>query len=242
MWHDVRYAVRLALRNPVPSLIAALTLALGIGASTTLFSVAWGVLMKPLPWAEPDTLIRLKESREGATRAYPWTFTNHAYLAWTDAPGTIEALAAYAPSTLTLTGFGEPQRVKVTAATASLFSVLRAVPLHGALFSAEDEAAPAVTVVSHGFWQRQLGGRPDAVGDTLTLDGRPHTIVGILPRGFSFPDAETIALVPYRVGPSRSPDGVSRIQMFSGIARLKRGVTPAQAAEEATARARHAVA
>ena len=238
--HDVRYAWRLTWRKPIPSLVAALTMALGIGATTTLFSVTWSVLMKPLPWSEPDTLIRIRESREGATRTYPATMTNGTYLAWATEPKTIDSLAAYSPTQMTLTGVGDPQRLQVVAATASLFNVTRAVPVRGSLFTAEDEAAENVAVISHGFWRRQFGGAEDVVGKTLTFDGKTHTIVGVISPEFAFPDRETVAWVPFLVRPTRAPDGGSWIQMFTGIARLKPGATAAQAADEATARARSA--
>ena len=238
--HDARYAWRLTWRKPVPALVAALTMALGIGATTTLFSVTWSVLMKPLPWSDPDTLIRLRESREGATRTYAATLTNGTYLAWLTAPQTVESLAGYSASTVTLTGAGDPQRLQIVAATASLFDVTRAVPARGSLFTAADEAAENVAVISHAFWRRQFGGAEDAVGKTLILDGRTHTIVGVMSPAFAFPDRETAAWVPFLVRPSRTADGGSWIQMFTGIARLRPGVTPAQAADEATARARSA--
>ena len=116
-------------------------MALGIGATATLFNVTWTVLMKPLPWAEPETLIRMRESREGATRTYPATFTNGSYMAWATEPKTVEAIAGYSPSAVTLTGAGDPQRVRVVNATASLFTVTKAVPARGAFFTAADEPA-----------------------------------------------------------------------------------------------------
>lgn len=240
MVHDARYAWRLVWRTPLPALIAALTMALGVGATATLFSVVSAVLLKPLPWPEPDTLVRMRESREGATRTYPATFTNGTYLAWASAPTTVEAMAAYRASTVTLTGAGDPQRIQVVSTTASLFDIMRAVPHRGAVFTAADEPAEHVAVLSHAFWRRQFGEAEDVLGRTLTLDGKAHAIVGILPPGFAFPDRDTVAWVPMHVRPSRTAEGGSWIQMFTGIARLKPGATPEQAAAEATARARSA--
>jgi putative ABC transport system permease protein len=238
--HDLRYAWRVSWRTPGPALVAAATMALGIAATSILFSVVWGVLLKPLPWADADRLIRMQETREGATRSYGNAMTNGAYLAWQPDPQTIDALGAYAASTLTLTGAGDPQRVRVTSATASLFDVLRAVPVRGALFTAEDEPASSVAVISHALWQRQFGGAEDVVGKTVTFDGKVRTIAGVMSPDFVFPDRETVAWIPYTVRPSRTADGGSRVQLFYGIARLRPGVTPQQAAAEATARARSA--
>jgi putative ABC transport system permease protein len=235
--NDIRYACRLAWRRPGPALVAALTMALGIGAATTLFSVTWGVLMKPLPWPEPETIVRLQETRQGATRSFPRIMTNGTLLAWADSPTTIEAVAAYTPQTVTMTASGGSHRVRISAATASLFSVLRAVPARGRLLTAADEAADNVTVVSHAFWIRHLGGATNVVGTSVQFDGRSYEIAGVLPEDFAFPDRDTLAWTPYRVRPSAAPDGGSYIQLFSAVARLKPGVTPAQAAQEATSRA-----
>jgi putative ABC transport system permease protein len=237
---EVRYAWRVSWRKPGPTVVASLTMALGIAATATLFSVTSGVLLKPLPWSEPETLIRMVESREGATRTYANAMTNGSYLAWASEPKTIESLGAYSGSTVTLTGAGDPQRVRIAAATASLFTVVRAVPARGSLFTAQDEAAANVAIISHAFWQRQFGGAEDVLGRTLTLDGKSRTIAGVMSPDFAFPDRDTVAWVPYSIRPSRTADGGSWIQLFSAIARLKPGVTPAQAAEEATARARSA--
>lgn len=236
--HDLRYAWRICWRRPGPALVAALTMALGIGATTTLFSVTWNVLLKPLPLNEPETLIRIQESREGATRSYPWVMTNGTYLAWQEAPETIESLGAYTGLTVTLTGTGEAQRVSIVSATASMFSVLRVLPFRGALFTASDETADNVAVISHGFWMRAFGGSDDAIGRTIVLDGRSRTIIGVLPPDFTFPDRDAVAWVPFSVRPPRTENGGSHVQMFGGVARLKPGVTPVQASEEATARAR----
>ncbi|MBA2303266.1 MAG: hypothetical protein H0W08_11590, partial [Acidobacteria bacterium] len=141
---DVRYALRLARRKPGPALVAALTMALGVGATTVLFSVTWGVLMRPLPWLDADRLIRLAETRQGATRQMPHVMTNGTYLAWQDSPSTISGLAAYRSRTVTSTGAGEPQRVQITMTTASLFPLMQAVP--HALFGKADEASGKVVV------------------------------------------------------------------------------------------------
>lgn len=236
--HDLRYAWRICWRNPLPALVAALTMALGIGATTTLFSVTWSVLLKPLPFNQPETLIRIQESREGATRSFPWVMTNGTYLGWKDSPSTIDSVAAYRASAVTLTGLGDTRQVQVVATTASLFSVLRAVPIRGALFTESDEEAGTVAVISHGFWQRAFGGSDDAIGRPVEFDGRSRTIVGVLPPDFAFPDRDAVAWIPYHVRPSRTADGGSHMQLFAGVARLKPGVSPAQAADEATARAR----
>jgi predicted permease len=215
-------------------------MALGIAATTVLFSVTWGVLMKPLPWPDADRLVRLQETRQGATRKLPRVMTNGSFIAWADAPASIDALAAYSPRTMTLTEAGDPQRVTAAAVSASLFPMMRAVPLRGSLFTPADETA-SVVVLSNAFWRRQFGGREDVVGKTIKLDGASYTVAGIIGDDFAFPERDTQAWVPFKVQPVSRP-GVqgTMIQVFSAIARLKPGVSPAQAAQEATARGRGA--
>ena len=236
--HDVRYAWRLAWRRPGPPLLAALIMTLGIGATTTLFSVSWAVLMKPLPWTDADRIIRLQETREGATRTFPWVMTNATLLAWTDAPSaTIESVGAYqSPQGVTVTDGAGPQRIRVSSVTASLVDVLRVPPFRGRTFSSGDEAAGNVIVLAHDYWVRQFGGAESAIGSTLALDGRSYEIIGVLPPGVTFPDRDTLAWTPFRVQRSQTADGGSSIQLFSAIARLKPGATARQAADEATAR------
>jgi hypothetical protein len=236
--HDVRYAWRLAWRRPGPALLAALTMALGIGATTTLFSVSWAVLMKPLPWTDADRIIRVQETREGATRSFPWLMTNATLLAWTDAPSaTIESVGAYqTPQGVTVTDGAGPQRIRVSNVTASLFDVLRVVPREGRVFTPADEAAGNVIVLAHDYWQRQFGGSETAIGRTLALDGQSYEIVGVLPPGVAFPDRDTLAWTPFRVQRSQSANGGSSLQLFNALARLKPGASASQAAEEATAR------
>src|SRR5829696_4444405 len=236
--HDLRYSLRLIRRKPGPALVAGLTMAIGIAATTILFSVTWGVLMKPLPWPEADRLIRLQETRQGATRKLPRIITNGTFLAWSQGAETIESLAAYSPQTLTLTEAGDPQRITAAAVSASLFPMMRAVPVRGSLFT-EAEETTHVVILSSAFWRRQFGGREDVVGKTIKLDGVAYTVNGILADNFEFPERETQAWLPFRVEPVSRP-GVqgTRVQVFSAIARLKSGVSPAQAAQEATARGR----
>lgn len=235
--HDVRYALRLLRRAPGPTLVSMITMSLGIGASTILFSVAWGVLFKPLPWPGADRLVRLTETREGSTRRFQ-RLTNGTYLAWRDAPSTIEAIAGWTAQPATLTGGGDPQRIRVASVTPSLFPLLRARPAIGSVFTDETIDAGSI-VLSHALWQQQYGGAPDVLGRTVRIDGEPRTIVAVMPRQFVFPDAETRAWVPKQVPPVVGVNPQTRrISIFNAMARLKPGATAAQAASEGTARGR----
>ncbi len=238
-WQDVRYGVRLIRRQPGAAAITVLVTALGIGAAATLFSLVYGVLLRPLPWPDADRLVQITESREGATRQLPNVLTNATYLAWRDQPATLESLAAFSDGQVTLTGTGEAERVRVAAVTASLFSTLRVAPLVGTTFREADEApnAAKVVVLSYGLWQRRFGGRADIVGQPIELNGVPHTITGVMPRTFFFPDPGDVAWRPYNVPPVLSADPDMRsLTLFGAIARLGPGVTTQQADAEGTAR------
>jgi putative ABC transport system permease protein len=245
LMQDLRYGVRLLRRQPGFAAVAILTMALGIGATTMLFSVAYGVLLKPLPWSDADRLLRVTETRQGRGGRVAGTVSNGTYLAWRDHPSTIEDLGGWLTQTVTLqtmSGGGDPMRLPIIPTTPSLFPILRARPLLGRLFN-EDEGAsgqPGAVILSYGLWQERFGGRPEMVGQLLQLDDKPYTIVGVMPREFAFPDREARAWTAWRVSPVNGQGGVLIGIIFRAIARLRPGVTPAQAAAEAMSRARGA--
>ena len=235
--HDVRYAGRMFRRQSAFTLLVVATMALGIGATTILFSVTYGVLLKPFPWAGADRLVVLEETRGGHRPRFS-SFSNAAYLAWNERATTIDGLAAYAPRTMTMTGIGDPERIRVTAATASLFSLLDVRPVAGTLFREADEAAAdgRVVVLAEGLWRRLFAADPSAIGRIVHLDGEAHRVAGVVADAVAFPDRETRAWVPFRVVPATG----NYLSMFGALARLKPGATPAQAAAEGTARGRFA--
>lgn len=238
---DVRYAVRVLRRQPGYTLAALVTMALGIGATTVIFSVLHAVLLKPLPWPGADRLVRVSETRQGGTNRMGTIFTNAAYLAWLDHPKTLEALAGYSSSPATLTGAGDPARIDVASVTASLFPLLGARAALGTLFSPAEErpGAERQVVLSDGLWRERLGGTAAAIGKTVQLDGQNYRVVAVMPRSFAFPDRHTRAWIPFFVQPvSDGTPGRSSISIFRAIGKLRPGVTPAQAAAEGTARAR----
>jgi putative ABC transport system permease protein len=237
---DFRYGLRLLRRQPGFAAVAILTMALGIGATTVLFSVASGVLLKPLPWADADRLLRVTETRQGRSGRVLGTVSNGTYLSWRDHPATIEDIGGWLTQTSTLTGAGDSVRVPIVPTTASLFPILKVHPAVGRLFR-EDEGAPdgpGTVILSYGLWQERFGGRVDSVGQVVRLDDKPFTIVGVMPREFAFPDRETRAWTAWRVSAVNGKGGVLVGQIFRAIARLRVGVTPMQAAAEATSRAR----
>lgn len=233
--HDLRYGVRPFRRQAGFTFLVVCTMALGIGATTTLFSLTYGVLMKPLPWPAGDRIVLLEETRGGHTPRFG-AFSNAAYLAWREEAATLEGIAAWSARTVTLEGAGDPQRVRLTTATASLFPVLGVRPLIGTLFDETHEATggSSVVVLSESLWKQRFGGDPAVLGRVVQLDGQPHSITGVLPDGWSYPDRQTLAWIPFRVNPATG----SSLSMVNAIARLRPDATAAQAAAEGTARGR----
>ena len=242
---DARYGARLLKREPGFAAVAILTIALGIGATTTLFSVANGVLLKPLPWAESDRLVRLTETREGKPARIRGTITNGTFLAWQAGPALVEAIGAYNTNTVTAApAGGEPARLQLGSITPSMFAVLKVQPLIGRPFELADapvaaaSMVPVTTVIlSYGLWQEWFGGRPDVLGKTIDFasSGVSRAVVGVMPRGFSFPDEETRAWIPMPMASVLAPGGGQRIQIFPALARMKPGVSLQQASAEGTA-------
>ena len=242
LFQDVRHGLRVLRREPMYAAIAVAAIALGISATTTLFSVAYGVVWKPLPWPEPERLVRLEERRGGQTGRVPWTITSGTYLAWRGQSSLVEEIGGWMSAPSTLRGGGDPERIRIGRITPSLFSVLRAHPAAGRLFIDSDaNAQPDTVILSDGFWQRRFGGSADAIGRAISLDDRPYTVVGVMPRDFVFPDRETEVWIPAYM-PHVVQDGGKRISVmiFGAIARMRPGVTKEQVSAEGTARAQGA--
>jgi putative ABC transport system permease protein len=239
---DVRYSVRLLRRQPGFAAVAVLTMALGIAATTVLFSVAYGVLLKPLPWSNPEQLVRITETREGRTGRVAGTLSNGTFLAWRERRSTIEDLGGWLTQTATLTGAGDAMRIPIIPTTPSLFRILRVEPLLGRLFN-EGEGARNQTgavIISHRLWQERFSARSDIVGHAVRLDDNLYTIVGVMPREFTFPGPEVRAWTAWSVPPVIAANGALVGVIFRAIARLRPESTPEQAASEATLLARSA--
>ncbi len=232
---DVRGAVRGLRRQPGYALVAIATVALGVAAATTVYSAAYGVLLRPLPWWDADRLVRLIETRPGGTNRIGARMTSAPYVAWQDHATTIDGLGAWSLSRATMESDGHSVRVTIAEVTAGLFPLLGAQPYLGVPFTRDDELAErqAPLILSFGLWQERYGGRPDVLGRTVEVDGMPYRIAGVMPQSFAFPDRDTRAWVPLHV--AFQAGGLS---IFSSVARLKPGVTAALAAAEATAAGR----
>ena len=239
---DLRYALGSLARSPGLTATAVVTLALGIGATTSVFSVADAVILRPLPYAEPERLVQVFDVDE-TTGDDRDTFTGADFLDWRASSNSFEELAAFRTLTWTLTGNEYPLRVLGASVTPNFFAVLGTDPLMGRAFSpATDPAGGSlVVIIGHSLWQTQFGGDPAALGKSLLLNGEPFTVVGVMPPGFSFPPRADGEIELWTAARSRVPDPPfdlggdpaenRRGGYLSGIGRLAEGVhlTDAQA-------------
>jgi len=235
---DLRYALRVLVRTPSFALAVIVVLALGIGANTAIFSIVNAVLLRPLPFSEPDRLVRLFHVPPQAAFPGMPTFSVSAanFYDWQRQARLFEGMAIYRGRVFILgaTGGGNPQSVIAGAVGAGFFDVVRTPPLLGRTFLPEEDAPGShVVVVSHGFWKNRLGGTADAVGRTLSLDGESYTIVGVMPGGFTIASWSVTArdlFVP--LGYTAEQRAVRDNHNDAVVARLKPGVTVAQAKAE----------
>jgi predicted permease len=227
LWQDLRYGVRMLVKNPGFTLIVVITLALGIGTNAALFSVVNGVLINPLPFPQPEQLVALNQ-RLPNTGAGSISYPN--FLDWQRENQSFSAMAVSRSSSFALIGAGEAERVRGRRCTANLFSVLGVKPVLGRDFApSEDErgAAPVV-IISAELWQRRFGASPDTPGKSLTVDDRDYTVVGVLPASFTLYRG-TDVYVPIGQWDNTGLQNRSAGLGLQGIGRLKPGVTLAQA-------------
>jgi putative ABC transport system permease protein len=231
-WQDVRYAVRLLQRAPLFSLVVIATLALTIGATTAIFTVVNGVLLRALPYRDPTRLVLLQQAIGGT----PAGFSPPDYLAFEARAGFFESIAAFRNREYELSGVEPPERLIVTRASATLFETLGVRPALGRPFTREDdESARPVAVLGDALWTRKFARDPAAIGRAILLDRQPYTIVGVMPNGFTFPQRGLLinnvpadVYVPIAFTPSERR-GFGSMYNSGVVARLKPGVTVTQA-------------
>ena len=239
---DVRYGLRALRKSPAYSLVAIATLAIGIGAGTAVFSVVGAVLLRPLPYAAPDQLVRIFETNP----LRRWTRNIAApanYWDWRAQNRSFVDIAAYeqfnsngsGASDVFLTGFGEPQGLRALAVSGNLFQLLGAAPLLGRTFVEEEqwEGRSRVAVLGYGLWQTAFGGDPHIVGRTITLSGRAYDVVGVMPRTFFFPGRDVQLWTPFGYTPKLVTES-RRPHWLGVVARLKPGVSFEQARDDMT--------
>ena len=206
--HDLKQGIRALARNPAFTGVAILTLALGIGANTAIFSVVDAVLMRPLPYGQPDRIVLgfSTQLQRGVERTGVSAID---YTDWRDQNDSFAATALYGPHGFTLTGVDEPEDIPALIVSASFFDVLGIEPEYGRAFSPEETVLGShqVVVVSHGLWERRFGADPGLVGSTLVLSDQPYTVVGIMPAGFRFPNDNIGFWAPFPFPLDRSSRG-----------------------------------
>ncbi|MEN3333460.1 MAG: hypothetical protein V7641_2825 [Blastocatellia bacterium] len=235
--HDLRYGARMLLKAPGFTLVAVITLALGIGANTAIFSVVNTVLLRPLPFKNPNRLMsvwenNLKQGQDhqavGGANFTDWKNQNQAF----------ESLAAYFNWNYNLTGGDEPQRLRAVVVSGEFFQTLASVAAAGRALAPEDDqdGKDNVIVLSHAFWQRRFGASQEIIGQIVLLNGRSHTVVGVMPPGFNFPDDKVDIYRPMAMSAQQAQNRQGK--WLSVIGRLKTGVSIEQAAAEMNAIAR----
>jgi putative ABC transport system permease protein len=234
---DVRHAFRLFWRTPIATATALLTIALGVGSSTAIFSVVYGVLLRPLPYPEPGRLVELfEDNRPANLPRFRVSALN--YQSWSERAAGLEALAVFSPVGATLTDRGDPESVPGGAVTASMFNVLGLTPIAGRALRAEDErvGAARVAVLGEALWRRRFGGDRAIVGQVITVNGERHEVVGVVPAAFRDIGRSIVMstgapqlFVPFTIDPARENRGNHVLRV---VGRLRAGVSIDQARDE----------
>src|SRR5262249_17934074 len=231
-WRDLRYGARMLLKSPGFTATALLTLALGIGANITIFSVVNAVLLRPLPYPESERLVFLwSEAPRQNIRERASAYAN--FSEWRNQNKSFEDLAVFDPTVVTLTGAAEPEQVMSVRASANLFPLLGVAPMVGRTFTADEERQRArVVVLSHGLWRRRFGASPDILGQTLEIDGVSSQVIGVMPERFRSGE-ETPIWEPHTLFPDWEAQKAQRgTGAWRVVGRLKPQVSLAQAQTE----------
>jgi putative ABC transport system permease protein len=232
-FQDLRFGARTLARNPGFAAVAILTLALGVGANAAIFSVVNAVLLRPLPWSEPDRAVMIWSR----WTAFEKTWVSEGEINdYRKESRTVAEIGAWDDGQVNLTGDGDPERVSAGSVTANLFSVLGATPIRGRVFTAQEDVpnGPRVAIVGYGLWQRRYGGDPAMVGRTIQINGAPYEVVGIMPADFVLPTdfqnpAPSVLWTPSGWDSGATDHGNHG---YYAAARLRPGVTVAQARDD----------
>ena len=234
---NLRYAVRTLGNSPGFATVVVLTLALGIGANTAIFSVVYSALLRPLPYHEPDKLFHLGEARSqsdnsanGAQVSYP------DYLDWKKTAKSVQSFAAYSGDAFTLVGNGEPKNIFAEQVTPNFFATLGVRPALGRDFLEGEMQSdgPHVAILTNAFWHTEFGGDANIIGRAVRLDGKPANIVGVLPRDFEFAPANS---APVWVPIHQTGDLITRrsLHWLTVVGRLAPGFSPCRLARKCKA-------
>ena len=236
--NDLRFGLRTLLKNRGFALLAILTLGLGIGANTAIFSVIYGVLLKPLPYTDSDRLVLIRQSAPLIGRADAGVSIKE-YFTYRDQASEFEALVEFHQMNFDLLKRGEPDRVNTGVVSTNFFSVLGIQPILGRSFVPDDDkpGAPAVLIVSYSYWQRKFGGDRNIVGQVFEMNDRPHTVVGVLPNVPHYPQENDVYMptsaCPFRAAAERRIDQNARVfSILNVFGKLKPGVSRERAAAD----------
>jgi putative ABC transport system permease protein len=228
LWQDIRYGVRMLMKNPGVTIIVILALALGIGANSAIFSVVNAVLIRPLPYEESERLLFLNEKSavlDEMSVSYPnfldWRSQNHVF----------EKIGVYNRASYNLTGVGEAERIVTGQVSADLFQVLRVNAGWGRVFTNEEDqpGGPPVVVLSYGLWQRRFGGQMSIINQPITLNGKSYTVIGVMPQNYLYPSRVEMWVPVGQLSGQASWQARGNHPGLYGVARLKPGVTKEQA-------------
>ena len=225
---DIRYALRSWRRAPGPIAAAIVALALGIGANSTIFSVVAGVLLKPLPYQNPERLVMVwQDMRARGGPARDW-ISPGLFVEWQLRATMFESLGAARGWAPNLTGVDEPERLRGAAVSAGYFTTLGVAPQAGRIFTAEDDRpnSPPVVMIADALWARLFNREPSLIGRTILLDGQATTVIGVMPAGFQAPIVDAEIWSPVRIDPARAPRGIIVLRV---VAKLRPEVSLAQA-------------
>ena len=229
---DLRFAIRSFLRSPRFTVPAILALALGIGATSAIFSVVRGVMLKPLPYKDPERIVSIWENRLDRNRPRNVIAAAN-FVAWRERSRSFESLGMVGPARLNVALNGQPEEIAGFYASADALSALGTQPQLGRLYTPEEDVQgnDRVILISHQFWQTRLGGRSDVLGQSITTDGQPRSVVGVMPADFTIEGQPTAYMIPYGLTVERMRQAAGRGSSH-GIARLLDGVTFEQAYDE----------
>jgi putative ABC transport system permease protein len=231
-WRDLRHGLRALRRAPGFTIVASVTLALGIGAATAVFSVVNGVLIRPLPYPDADALIGVWHTAPGTNMPGDVPISATQYFTYQEENRTFQGFGLWARGSATVTGIGEPEQVPALRVTYGTLPALGVSPSLGRWFSREDDspASPETVLFTYGYWQRRYGGDRSAIGRTIIVDSTPRTVIGVMPERFRFLNQSADLILPFRFNRGELFLGEFNYQ---GLARLRPGVSVAQANADA---------
>ncbi len=230
--HDFRYALRLLFKNPGFTAVIVLTLGLGIGANTAIFSFVNAALLRPLPFPDSDRLVMLFETLKDGSRS---TVAYSNARDWKEQSRTLEGVSVFAPQSVNLTGMERPDRVRGGFVSSDFFHLLKVDAFRGRTFAPNEgePGGPRVVVVQHSLWVNRFGSNPNFIGSRLILNGEPFTVIGIMPSQFQFPIDEVEVWIPVAYYPNFK---ISRDERnLHAFGRLGSGVSLSQAQQEMSA-------